>query len=214
MLSNYYLVLGIAPDANPSQVRRAFRQKSHTLHPERTGAEEESFLDTAQAHAILSDPVERARYDREFASEPQRGSVYRAIRHSPIDILRDFENFVPSMEEIVDHFRRNFEPHREPKVHHVRDLNIEVVLSPAEVEHGGRLSLAVPIFKPCRTCAGTGRAGLARCDDCAGAGTHHLTTQVDVLIPPHTPHGTVIPVSLSHLGIRNLMLQVHVRTTP
>lgn len=210
MWSNYYLILGLGPDANLAQIRRAYRQKTHASHPERGTEEEEGFLASKQAHDILADPVERARYDREMSAELEQVSPYRPIGASPVDILRDFERFVPSMEEIVDFFKQNFQPQRQTKVQHVRDLHIEVMLSPAESVAGGRLSLAVPVFKPCLTCSGTGRAGSAVCDDCSGKGSHHLTAQVDVLIPSNTPSGATIPVSLSHLGIRNLILQVHV----
>ena len=114
---------------------------------------------------------------------------------------------------MLDLFAQNFGAAPQPKSQHIRDLNLELVLSPQEADQGGHLTLGVPLFKPCRVCEGSGITGFHTCDECEGRGIDELTAQVDVLFSPHTPDGTVIPVSLRHLGIRNMNLQVHVRVS-
>jgi hypothetical protein len=37
--------------------------------------------------------------------------------------------------------------------------------------------------------------------------------RVNVMVPPHVADSTSIPVSLSHIGIHNLYLVLHVRVT-
>jgi DnaJ-class molecular chaperone len=161
-----------------------------------------------QAYDVLSNPAEKARYDRQV--RPPR----RPIRHvtpEQVELLHNFGTYSPSLEEVTDLFAQNFLHSREPKTLHVRDMNLEMLISPEEAESGGHLAIGVPVFEPCRTCQGTGKAGFYICDDCAGRGTEEITAQVDVLIPRGTADGTTIPVSLRHLGIRNLNLLLHIR---
>jgi DnaJ-class molecular chaperone len=73
--------------------------------------------------------------------------------------------------------------------------------------------LSVPAFRLCPTCDGTGRTGFYACDDCAGRGMFQEQRQVDVIVPRNVHDGTVIPVSLRHLGVNGLYLNVHVRVS-
>jgi DnaJ-class molecular chaperone len=161
------------------------------------------------AYQALSDPVERAEYDRQLGLE--QPEQVRPIAQSPMDLIRDFERHTPSVEEIVETFAKNFTGRHQPKAVHAHELNVEVVLTPAEASRGGSIPLGVPVFKPCATCAGTGRTGSARCDVCDGHGSEQVTARIDVLVPARTADGTAIPVSLKHLGIKNLYLRVLVR---
>ena len=211
MAANYYLLLGVTPEANLSQIRRAFRERCKECHPDHDPEGASRFVQIKQAYDTPMDPAERARYDQHAATAPARRTQPRSAGlRSPVDLFRDFETHTPSKEEIIDTFAQN-SGRRAPKAQKVHDLNIEMVISPGESMRGGHLSLAIPVFKPCRVCEGTGRTGSAACDECGGAGSTEVQAQVDVIIPRNTRDGTVIPVSLRHLGIRNLYLQVHVR---
>lgn len=210
MEGNYYLLLGIGPDANPSQIRRAFRQRAHECHPDHDPAGAEHFREVKHAYDVLHDPVEKSRYDQKFGFRHDRRRHVAAP--DPVDLLQSYGSYSPSLEEVTDLFARNFVPSaQQPKAVHVRDLNVEVVISPEEAMSGGHLVLGVPMFKPCPTCQGSGIAGFYACDNCAGRGNDQTTAQVDVIIPKGTADGTVIPISLRQLGIRNMNLMLHVR---
>ena len=59
-----YLVLGVAPDATPGQIRRAFRELALVLHPDRAGpASAARFRELVEAYRALSDPEQRADHD-------------------------------------------------------------------------------------------------------------------------------------------------------
>ncbi len=65
MALDYYQVLGINKEAGQTEVKRAYRQKARSLHPDvnkRPSAVEE-FQALQQAYAVLSDADKRAQYD-------------------------------------------------------------------------------------------------------------------------------------------------------
>src|SRR3989304_2828899 len=64
---DYYEVLGVRRDANPEELKKAFRRAALKHHPDRNPgdkAAEAKFKEAAEAYEALSDPETRARYDR------------------------------------------------------------------------------------------------------------------------------------------------------
>lgn len=67
MADDYYRLLGVARDAPPSEIKKAFRRLARETHPDANPddpAAEERFRRAAEAYEVLSDPEKRARYDR------------------------------------------------------------------------------------------------------------------------------------------------------
>ncbi len=66
-MPNPYETLGVTRDATADAIRRAYRKLAKTHHPDLNpgnAAAEARFKDIASAHALLSDPEKRARFDR------------------------------------------------------------------------------------------------------------------------------------------------------
>jgi len=85
---SYYDLLGISKDATIEEIRRAYHNAAHELHPDvnfNQGATE-LFLKVQEAYGILSNPASRDSYDMELASE----------RNDPVtvDILYSRSNLV------------------------------------------------------------------------------------------------------------------------
>src|SRR5215217_1150897 len=62
-----YEVLGVARDADETQIKKAFRRLARELHPDVNRHDpdaEEKFKEAAEAYEILSDGERRAAYDR------------------------------------------------------------------------------------------------------------------------------------------------------
>jgi hypothetical protein len=63
---DFYSVLGVARNASTDTIRRAYRDRAKETHPDvAEGADASArFRRVKRAHEVLSDPTERARYDR------------------------------------------------------------------------------------------------------------------------------------------------------
>lgn len=76
-MKNLYDILGVAPTADATIIKRRYRELARELHPDRTGgdkAKERRFQEVAAAYAVLGDETRRAVYDREVASTTKAGS--------------------------------------------------------------------------------------------------------------------------------------------
>ncbi|KAI9464673.1 hypothetical protein HD554DRAFT_2120880 [Boletus coccyginus] len=59
---DYYKILGIPRDCADGDIKKAYRRESLKHHPDK-GGDEEKFKLVVEAHAVLSDPRRRERYD-------------------------------------------------------------------------------------------------------------------------------------------------------
>ncbi len=80
-MADFYELLGVSRNASADEIKRAYRQKAMELHPDTNpdaGAAEE-FKALSRAYQVLSDPDQRARYDR-FGEAGVSGTAVAADR--------------------------------------------------------------------------------------------------------------------------------------
>jgi DnaJ-class molecular chaperone len=78
MARDYYETLGVQRGASETEVKRAFRSLARELHPDVNAHDpqaEEKFKAAAEAYEVLSDPEQRATYDR-FGHEGLRSGGF------------------------------------------------------------------------------------------------------------------------------------------
>lgn len=131
----------------------------------------------------------------------------------PLELFDNRLTIAPSSAQLLDVWLRACTGQGIPKSKPVHQVTIEAVLSDEQLRRGASLPLRVPVFQQCDTCSGSGRAGFFDCDRCDGEGIAMQVRQIDVLIPAGTAEGAVLPVSLGHMGIRNIRLNVRIRRT-
>jgi len=63
--NDYYGVLGVRRDADPDEIKKAYRRLARELHPDVNPdtQTQERFKEITQAYEVLSDPSKRQMYD-------------------------------------------------------------------------------------------------------------------------------------------------------
>ena len=77
--TDYYAVLGVAPDVAPAEIDARYRDLAKVLHPDRNAdvEDQERFKRISAAYTAIKDPATRAAYD-EFRARVDDGSLYAA----------------------------------------------------------------------------------------------------------------------------------------
>ncbi|NIR49566.1 J domain-containing protein [candidate division KSB1 bacterium] len=232
MAKNYYIILGIDPDASQQEIKSAYRKLAKELHPDQSGKDSAPFIDVQEAYAILSDPERRQHYDadrrrRRTHEVPVEVSSRPRRKRSPIEpvspherpgveevfLTRSFETYSPSFDEIFDRLWRNFTGATRPKSERLESLSVEVILNPDEARHGGEVRINVPVHATCPTCRGRGGVGLLECLRCAGKGSIDGEVPVPVRYPAGLTGNHTVRIPLNRFGIHNYYLTVHFRVS-
>jgi molecular chaperone DnaJ len=225
---NYYLILGVKSDATQDEIQRAFRQLAKDLHPDYYGQDSRPFLDLQEAYAVLGNPERRSVYDRGQRQikthsgdrkvtadplEPQRVQPEPLIPDDhpanldDLSLSGSFRTFSPSFEELFDRLWRNFSPSR-PEMDPLYGLDVEIVITPTQALHGGRVRLFVPALLTCPLCSGRGGIGWFECARCHGVGQINGEFPVVLDFPPGIVNNHLVQVPLDSFGIENFYLNV------
>ncbi len=98
---NYYEILGVRPNANGDQIKKAYRRLARLYHPDVNPgdqAAEEKFKDIGEAYDILSDDNKRSQYDRGDLNGKQRKS--RKSAPYKTDLVENINGFVEKMRNV------------------------------------------------------------------------------------------------------------------
>jgi curved DNA-binding protein CbpA len=227
---NYYVILGVEPDASPDQIKAAYRQKAKQLHPDHYEGSSEPFRDVQEAYEALSDPARRELYDAEQARERRTRVAPRRAPQEPLRSRRcPVEPLVPgargtSGAPSAGFKRTPFE--RSPGVSPLDRLwepvggwdwptsqafehePLTIRLTPAQAQRGGRVRFWIAIEVQCPTCRGYGRVGFYECRECFGEGIVVERRPLRIAFPAGVADQSVARVSLAPLGMPNAYLVV------
>lgn len=90
-MNDLYAELGVSRTASADEIKKAYRDAAFKYHPDRNqgdAAAEEKFKKINSAYAVLSDPVQRAQYDR-FGTTNSQGSYSQQQNQSSYDPFWD-----------------------------------------------------------------------------------------------------------------------------
>ena len=82
---SHYDALGLDSNATPDEIKKAYRRLARELHPDVNPSADaaERFKGVTHAYEVLSDPEQRARYDRGGSSEFGLGDIFESFFGSP-----------------------------------------------------------------------------------------------------------------------------------
>jgi curved DNA-binding protein CbpA len=97
---NYYLLLGVAQDADADTIRSAFRGLARRYHPDAGGGSSaERFREILTAYETLNDPDRRGRYDRSLKGRGAPATQFVEplfVRTAPEPMLGRTRGVVPT----------------------------------------------------------------------------------------------------------------------
>ncbi len=83
---NHYETLGVASDATPDEIKRAFRKKSSQHHPDKPGGDAEKMAAVNAAYECLGDPERRLGYDQ-TGRDPAKGPTLDDVAEHALQTL-------------------------------------------------------------------------------------------------------------------------------
>ncbi|KAF8448872.1 hypothetical protein L210DRAFT_3640505 [Boletus edulis BED1] len=94
---DYYKILGVPRDCSDADIKKAYRRESLKHHPDK-GGDEEKFKLVVEAHAVISDPRRRERYDMGEDEDGQNDSGMGGMDGpfggmNPVDLADIFAQF-------------------------------------------------------------------------------------------------------------------------
>lgn len=175
---DYYEVLGIARDASPEDIKKAYRRLAREYHPDFNPGNREAeaqFKEVKEAYDILTDPQKRARYDRFGHQEESFGGFGRQGGGFGSDFG------FGGIEDIFESFFGGFGGgggRRRPGPERGADLRYDLEITLEEAFRGGEKEISVPRTETCPECKGTrckGGASPETCPSCGGSGQQQFS---------------------------------------
>jgi len=228
MAKDLYLILQVSRRASPDEIRSAYRRRALELHPDRSGAGSEPFLELQEAYSVLNDPRQREAYDRRADFVPvrreptvgvprRRAEPFREVEPAgdfrEVSLSQSFDTFAPSFDDIFERLWSNFDLLTRSKAGNLESLTVDVPVSEEEAITGGSVRVLVPARMRCQRCGGHGGVGPYECWRCQGQGFITAEYPVDVSYPAGLRRDYVVRVPLDDFGISNFYLTVRFRPT-
>lgn len=176
---DYYEILGVAKNANPEEIKKAYRKLAMKYHPDRNQGDKEAekkFKELNDAYEVLKDDLKRAAYDR--YGDAAFGGNGSGGGHSGFQsgFSDDFADFADVFSNIFGSGFGTSARSSKKKSNAVRgsDLRYNLNISLEEAYQGKKHTIKYKTGAKCDTCDGTGSAttksGYAGCLACDGAG--------------------------------------------
>lgn len=218
---DYYQVLGVARDAKPDGIKKAYRRLALKWHPDQVkegddvAVAEAQFRRISEAYEVLSDSEKRAKYDRfgenwEQGQEFDPGAAYGAQGAgggggSEGSMSREefektfgggggFSDFFSGMfgEDVRRDFGGRASQSHPRYSHRGADARAELHLAIGVALAGGKRSFKVPARAACPSCGGTGFLEEHVCPACGGVGQVRRELEVDLKLPNDPRDGMVL----------------------
>jgi molecular chaperone DnaJ len=239
-LSDHYQVLGVSPDASTDEIKKAYRKLARELHPDVNPDPQaaEKFKLVTHAYEVLSDPNQRAQFDRggqdgfglgdifeSFFGGQSRGRQSRAQRGQDALLRVDLD-----LREAVFGVQKTLTIDTAVLCQECRGSCCKPGTSPrtCDVCRGsGQIQRQVQSFMgvmmttaPCGTCRGSGEVISDPCIVCRGQGRIRAQRDLDLEIPSGVSDGLRLhlpgqgEVGFAGGPAGDIYLEVNVRPDP
>lgn len=207
MATDYYQLLGLARDATPEEIKKAYRKLARKHHPDVNPGNTEAearFKQIQDAYSVLSDADRRKQYDRFGSVDPGeagfdptgRGGGARwpgggvQVEFGDLGGMGGFQDLGDIFGSIFGGGARR----RPAGPEKGEDLLLQVEVGFSEAMEGASVTLPVQRKVRCDRCGGSGVEGSVRCSSCRGSATVVSTERLKVRIPEGIGDGRRIRV--------------------
>ncbi|HRY11720.1 MAG: molecular chaperone DnaJ [Actinobacteria bacterium] len=169
MAADYYQTLGVARDATPEEIKRAYRRLARELHPDVNPdpSTHEKFKDVTAAYEVLSDPRKRQMYDLGHDPRAGAGGGSGAAGFGAENLFEDLMN------SFFGGGGGGASRGPKPRTRRGQDALLRVEVDLSEAVFGTEKEITVDTAVGCPTCHGGGTAdgaSLVPCPMCRGRG--------------------------------------------
>lgn len=178
---DYYSILGVSKSASADEIKKSFRKKAASLHPDnKDTGDETKFKELVSAYEVLSDENKKALYDRYGEDGLKRGGGGGAGGGYSSDF--DMSAF-SDLGEIFEYFFggnfRGGQGRQKGGAQRGSDLRYDMELDFLEAVFGVEKKINIKHQRTCSTCHGSGGApgsASTTCNSCGGHGQVRQTT--------------------------------------
>ncbi len=168
---DHYAMLGVAKDASPADIKKAYRKLARDLHPDTNSGGDERFKQVSEAYDVLSDETKRREYDEQralFGAGPRGGAG-----GVPFDLGDLFGRAGGGVGDVLGGLFGGAGQRGGSRPRRGGDVEAGVTLSFLDALRGVTVPLRLTTTGACPTCHGSGAApGTAprTCSVCGGQG--------------------------------------------
>jgi DnaJ-class molecular chaperone len=212
---DYYSILGVNKKASEKEIKSAYRKLARKYHPDVNPGDksaEAKFKEINEAHAVLTDPERRRKYDtlgpdweKRMQSRARPGATTYTTGGTAgtADFSDFFETLFGAQRngtnnggfDIGSIFGRGKGARPTPSAQRGSDVEQAVDVTLQEAFHGVERNFSVQTAAVCPTCNGTGLQGDNLCPTCHGQGSIAKSKRLDVKIPAGVRDGSRVRVS-------------------
>lgn len=214
MAKDYYSTLGVKKSASTKDIKAAFRKLARKYHPDVNPDDAEAerkFKEINEAHDVLANEENRAKYDR-YGDNWQQAEAFEKARAQYGGGDGRSQSFQFDINDLLRRQGRggrggnaNFDfgdilgnvfgggGQRGPMRGQNTEYAAEITLD--EAYHGTLRQLHLQGETPCTTCSGTGHIASAVCHECQGVGSTVRPRTIEVKIPAGARDGTRVRIA-------------------
>lgn len=173
---DYYAILGVAKDATPEEIKKAYRKLAIKYHPDKNAgdkASEKRFKEATEAYDVLNNPEKRQLYDRFGHAGLHQQGGRRAANVNMEDVFAEFSDVFGDSRTFERFFRNGGSQYGQRKG---GNLRIRLKLTLKEIADGVTKKIKVKRYVACGTCGGNGAkdgTAISTCSQCQGQGRVH-----------------------------------------
>jgi molecular chaperone DnaJ len=200
MSREFYVVLGMSPDADLGEIKSVYRKLIRLYHPDVAPQSPDQAKPTSDQAASESDkPV--------VVDRSQRPPVVARSEAETQQLVEQTEGLFTELDDCLAGWVPGFfrTGRQMPKR---KDLYVELLLAPSEASAGGMIPLRVPVERRCPDCSGVHIPGALICQTCQGRGRVLSYHAIEVSVPPGVVEGTRVKLSLRDVGLPESDLNV------